>query len=103
MNTKRKVILYIATSLDGFIAEKDGGLNWLESFPHIEGEDYGYADLMSRIDTTLMGTGTYKIIEDFNGPFPILIQKTTFLKAEIYKARIPFFLFKNMLRNLLAN
>jgi len=66
----RKVILYIATSLDGFIAEKDGGLDWLENFPHIEGEDYGYAKLMQRIDSTLMGTGTFKILEDFTGPFP---------------------------------
>ena len=66
----RKIILYIATSLDGFIAENDGGLNWLENFPHIEGEDYGYADLMQQTDTTLMGSGTYKIIEDFKGPFP---------------------------------
>ena len=66
----RKIILYIATSLDGFIAKKDGGLDWLENFPHIEGEDYGYAELLSRTDTTLMGSGTYKIIEDFKGPFP---------------------------------
>lgn len=66
----RKVILYIATSLDGFIAKKDGGLDWLEKFPHPEGEDYGYVDLLNRIDTTLMGRNTYDFVANYDGPFP---------------------------------
>ena len=66
----RKVILYIATSLDGFIAESDGGLDWLEKFPHPEGEDYGYVDLLNRIDTTLMGRNTFDFVANYNGPFP---------------------------------
>ena len=66
----RKVILYIATSLDGFIAEKDGGLDWLEKFPHPEGEDYGYVDLLNRIDTTLMGRNTFDFVANYDGPFP---------------------------------
>lgn len=66
----RKVILYIATSLDGFIADQNHGLDWLENFPHPEGEDYGYVDMISRVDTTLMGRETFRFLENFQGPFP---------------------------------
>jgi dihydrofolate reductase len=66
----RKVILYIATSLDGFIADQNHGLDWLENFPHPEGEDYGYGEMISRIDTTLMGRETFRFLENFQGPFP---------------------------------
>lgn len=37
-----RVILYIATSLDGYIARNDGGIDWLSTVER-EGEDYGYA------------------------------------------------------------
>ena len=70
MHTSRKLILFIATSLDGFIADQNHSLDWLEKFPHPEGEDYGYADLMGRIDTTLMGRETFRFLENFQGPFP---------------------------------
>jgi dihydrofolate reductase len=52
-----KIILYIAISLDGFIADTKGGIDWL---PHpkddSELEAVGYKSLMSRIDTILMGS-----------------------------------------------
>ena len=61
-----KIILYIATSLDGFIADINGGVDWL---PHpkddAEIEAVGYKDLMERIDTILMGSRSYKQILSF--------------------------------------
>lgn len=61
-----KIILYIATSLDGFIADINGGVDWL---PHpkdnAELEAVGYKDLMERIDTILMGSRSYKQILGF--------------------------------------
>lgn len=61
-----KIILYIATSLDGFIADINGGVDWL---PHpkddAELEAVGYKDLMERIDTILMGSRSYKQILSF--------------------------------------
>lgn len=67
----RKVILYIATSIDHYIAKKDGDTTWLHS-PEltIENEDYGYQALMDSIDTTLMGNKTYEQIMSFDIPFP---------------------------------
>jgi dihydrofolate reductase len=60
------IILYIAISLDGFIADKEGSVDWL---PHpkddAELEAVGYKELMSRIDTILMGSRSYKQILGF--------------------------------------
>ena len=85
----RKIILYIATSLDGFIADKNHGLDWLESFPHPEGEDYGYADLMTHIDTTLMGRNTFRILEDFAGPFPYPDTKNYVFSTSLKATNLP--------------
>jgi dihydrofolate reductase len=66
----RKVILYIATSLDGFIARQDGNIDWLTDFPALDGEDYGYKDLIASIDATLSGNRTYQQMLGFEGGFP---------------------------------
>ena len=67
----RKVILYIAASLDGYIARPDGRIDWLENEAYkIEGEDFGYSSFLQTIDTTLMGHSTYKVILGFDTPFP---------------------------------
>lgn len=61
-----RIILYIATSLDGFIADKNGGVDWLPQ-PNNDAalEDVGYKDLISGIDTILMGSNSYKQILGF--------------------------------------
>ena len=56
-----KVTVYIATSLDGFIAREDGALDWLPPGPGLEGEeDYGYKSLMDTVDTVVMGRHTFE-------------------------------------------
>jgi dihydrofolate reductase len=60
----RKIVLFIATSLDGFIAGKDGNVDWL-----FTDGDFGYKEFLQSIDTTLMGHNTYKYILQF-GTFP---------------------------------
>jgi dihydrofolate reductase len=67
----RKMILYIAASLDNYIARADGKVDWLEA-PELRlpGEDYGYAEFYRSIDTTLMGNRTYQAIQGFDVPFP---------------------------------
>lgn len=67
----RKVILYIAASLDNYIARPDGNVDWLD-YPefHLPDEDYGYREFYEKTDTTLMGNNTYKTVLGFNLPFP---------------------------------
>lgn len=53
----RKFKLYIAQTLDGYIATKDESLDWLFA---VEGEgDNGYSEFMEQIDTVVMGKKTY--------------------------------------------
>mgnify|MGYP002152213997 FL=1 len=66
----KKNSVFIATSLDGFIADKNGGLDWLQELPNPEKNDMGYADFMQRIDALLMGRKTFETICGFDGPWP---------------------------------
>jgi hypothetical protein len=47
--------VYIATSLDGFIARDDGDIGWLTGHPVPEGEDYGYAAFMEGMGAIVTG------------------------------------------------
>jgi dihydrofolate reductase len=57
--------VFIATSVDGFIARPDGGIDWLEAVPALEGEDFGYAAFMERMDGILMGANTLRVLLGF--------------------------------------
>ena len=62
---------FIATSLDGFIARKDGGLDWLDHAQALipEGEDCGYLEFMASIDGLVMGRQTFERVLTFD-PWP---------------------------------
>lgn len=60
MTKRRKVIVHIATSADGFIARPDGDLEWLTSRPAPDGF-YGMPVFMKSIDTKLLGRKTYEV------------------------------------------
>jgi dihydrofolate reductase len=63
-------IVFIATSLDGYIADKDGGVDWLHSIPNPENLDMGYADLIDRIDALVMGRKTFEKVCSFDCDWP---------------------------------
>lgn len=65
----RKLNLYIAMSLDGFIAKNDDNIDFLSSVDS-PGEDYGYTEFSSTIDTVIWGRRTYdKVLSLPQGPF----------------------------------
>ena len=55
----RKIILYIAMSLDGFIAGKDGKVDFLDPY-NDKMPELGFNDFYSKIDSVIMGNTTYK-------------------------------------------
>jgi dihydrofolate reductase len=59
----RKIIVYIATSADGFIARKDGGIDWLDR-PRPKG-NYGMGEFWKSIDTILLGRKTYDFVVQY--------------------------------------
>jgi len=56
MKMKRQIVLYIAMSLDGYIARKNGALDWLPE----PTTDQGYENFYKTIDTVVMGKTTYE-------------------------------------------
>ena len=57
MTPKRNLVLFIASSLDGYIATKEESLEWLFK---VEGEvDNGFAKFYETVDTVIMGKRTY--------------------------------------------
>jgi dihydrofolate reductase len=65
----RKVILYIATSLDGYITQPNDDLSFL-SIVEQEGQDYGYADFIKTVDTVIVGRKTYDKVVSMGFDFP---------------------------------
>ncbi|MFA7096730.1 MAG: dihydrofolate reductase family protein [Gammaproteobacteria bacterium] len=61
----RKLVLFIATSLDGYIARPDGGIDWL-----FTDQGYGYPEFFAGVDTVLMGRRTYEQLLALGGGYP---------------------------------
>src|ERR1043166_7704948 len=61
-----KIILNLATSVDGFIADENGGVDWLNDF---NAEDYGMLDFFEQCGTAVMGSKTYEQALSFNSWF----------------------------------
>lgn len=62
-----KTSVYIATSLDGFIARQDGALDWLGSPAVDDAEDYGYKTFIDSVDVLVMGRNSYEKVLTFEG------------------------------------
>ncbi len=58
-------IVYIGTSLDGYISAPDGDLDWLSYVPIPEGDDLGFSEFMDRIDAIVMGRKTFETLLGF--------------------------------------
>ncbi|MDR2038868.1 MAG: dihydrofolate reductase family protein [Bacteroidales bacterium] len=74
----KKIKLYIAASIDGYIAREDGDLDWLMKYPVDSETNYGYDDFFASIDTIIMGGRTYRDILGMGPVWPYK-DKTTFV------------------------
>ena len=85
----RKASVFIAASLDGYIATKEDSLTWLTDTPGEE--DNGYLAFLSRVDTLLIGRRTYDWILEHEGPehFPYTTQRCIVFTHRPYEALFP--------------
>jgi dihydrofolate reductase len=78
--------VFIATSLDGFIARRDGTIDWLPT-PPPGGDDYGYTVFMASVDCLLMGRHTFESVRGFNpwpyGEKPVFVLSTNPLSGDL--------------------
>lgn len=71
--------VFIATSLDGFIAREDGDIGWLLAHDNSD-EDHGYDGFIEDIDAIIMGRGTFEAVRDMTPWFynrPVLVLSRT--------------------------
>jgi len=67
MVQRQQLSVYLAVSLDGYIATQEGNVDWLH---HIQGDgDNGYEQYYSGVDAVIMGRNTYETILGFDVPF----------------------------------
>jgi dihydrofolate reductase len=83
MKSERKIIVYIATSADGYIAWPDGDVEWLNRRPHTV--DYGMPAFYKSIDTILWGRKTYD--------WGLAYQKKHHLKKSIFDKNVVNYVF----------
>lgn len=84
MNQKIKASVFIATSLDGYIARFDGGIDWLENAnaQAPAGEDFGYNHFFESVDTLVMGRNTFEKVLSFE-PWPYGTKKVVVLSKTL--------------------
>jgi dihydrofolate reductase len=58
--------IFIACSIDGYIAKKDGNIDWLNNIPNENNNDYGFGEFINRMDGILMGRRTFEKIVEMN-------------------------------------
>ena len=68
MNIKNSV--FIATSLDGYIADKNGKIDCLNSIPNPDNNDMGYVEFNKGIDALVMGRTTFETVLGFDVDWP---------------------------------
>lgn len=64
-----RILGYIATSLDGFIATADDGLDWLFAYDGLDLGEYDYRKFIHRIRTVVMGRRTYDVLARDDAPW----------------------------------
>lgn len=78
-------IVFIAASLDGYIADKEGKLDWLHSVPNPDNLDTGFLALMERVDGLIMGRNTLEVVLSFDCDWPyskpVYVLSTTMQKV----------------------
>ena len=62
--------VFIARSLDGYIADKNGGLDWLNSVPNPDQQDLGYDKFIRGVDAIVLGRNTFEVVCGFDMEWP---------------------------------
>jgi dihydrofolate reductase len=81
--------VFIAASLDGYIADRNGGLEWLYQIPNPDNHSMGFDEFLAEVDAILMGRNTFETVCGFGGDWPyskpVFVMSTSLLKIpEIY-------------------
>ncbi len=87
---KARGLVFMATSIDGFVARKDHSLDWLMKYPD-DGNDKSYEEFIANIDVLVMGSGSFKTVLKFDPwPYtiPVLVMSHSLSQKDIPEALI---------------
>ena len=98
--------VFIATSLDGYIADKNNKIDWLHELPNPEGDDMGFDAFSYEIDALVMGRNTFEMVLSFGVEWPykkpvFVLSNTLNQVPEGYEGKV--FLVNGKLSNILKN
>jgi dihydrofolate reductase len=96
-----KVSVYTATSIDGYIAQEDDGLEWLERTP-APNEDFGFKEFMDSVDVLVMGRRTYEVVSRFS-EWPYKEKRVVVISQSLEKVRQETELFSGNIHNLFSS
>lgn len=98
----KKIKLYVATSIDGYIADKTGGLDWLSGFPITTEFNYGYGEFFDSVDTVIMGGKTYRDILNMDIIYPYKNKATYVITRNntALSAKQVYFISENIIGNI---
>jgi dihydrofolate reductase len=88
-----KIVLYIAASIDGYIAKEDGSVDWLDDVKG-DGGDNGYGAFYDGVDSLVMGRNTYEKVRELAGEFPYA-DKPCFVLSRMLTGEIEHVTFTN--------
>ena len=77
---------HIAASIDGFIADREGAIDWLKPFEHL---DFRYGDFIAGVSVAVMGRRTYEQIIGFGGAWPYHRQTTLVVTGRALRSPPP--------------
>lgn len=80
----REAVVYIAQSLDGFIAREDGDISWLDMVAS-DGEDYGYGGFFTSVDIVVLGRKTYEKVKSMSPETSYIGKKVYVLTKDTHK------------------
>lgn len=100
MNQKKrpKISIFIAMSIDGYIARKDGDIDWLE-YGHQGAEDYGFKEFINSIDVLVLGKNTYEVVSSFD-QWPYEGKRVIVLSNTLSEVRKEAELFRGQINDL---
>ena len=85
-NSRPKISVFIAVSLDGFIAREDGDISWHNKM-EIPGEDFGYDQFSQNVDTMIMGRKTYEKVFTMVSEWPWTGKRVIVLSSTLNSIR----------------
>ena len=83
----RKTVLYMASSIDGFVASSDGSVDWIDTDVDL-GDEYSFEAFLQRVDTIIMGRKSYEQTLSF-GKWPVQEHRTFVFSKSKQEAQTP--------------